>query len=366
MILCGNPKAQYDSYKSKIDEAIARTLVSGRYVLGENVSAFEEEFAGYIGCDHCVGLGSGTDALFLGMKVLQIGLGDEVIAPSHTAAATVAAICMTGATPVLVDVDPIHYTICPSEIRKVVNERTKAIIAVHLYGQPADLDEIVKVAGEWDIKVIEDCAQAHGALYGGRKVGSIGDIGCFSFYPTKNLGGVGDGGAVVTSNSGLADGLRRLRQYGWDDQKISQETGWNSRLDELQAAILRVKLPHLDEDNEKRVALAERYHRDMGGLNVDLPQVRNGCSHVFHLFVVVVEHREDLILFLKGRKIIPGVHYPVPVHRMPAYSDSVFTSESLKHTERLADRVLSFPIFPELSDKEQEVVISSVKDFMNV
>jgi dTDP-4-amino-4,6-dideoxygalactose transaminase len=365
MILCGNPKAQYDSCKIKIDEAIARVLANGQYVLGENVFAFEEEFAKYIGGDHCVGLGSGTDALFLGMKALQIGQGDEVIAPSHTATPTIAAICMTGATPVLVDVDPVYYTVCPSKIRKVVNGRTKAIIAVHLYGQPADLDGIFQVAGERDIKVIEDCAQAHGALYCGRRVGGIGDIGCFSFYPTKNLGGVGDGGAVVTSNGELAKRLRSLRQYGWDDQKVSQETGWNSRLDELQAAVLRVKLPHLDEDNDKRIALAGRYRQDLEGLNMVLPQIRDDCNHVFHQFVVAVEQREDMILFLKDRKIIPGVHYPVPAHRMPGYSDSVFDLEDLKHTERLAGQVLSFPIFPEFSDKEQEIVISSVKDFMS-
>ena len=252
MIFFSNPKAQYLAHKKEIDAAIEKVLSGTQFILGQNVASFEEEFAKYIGTDHVVGVGNGTDALCLALNAFDIGPGKEVIAPSYTAVATIAAIGMAGAIPILVDVDPSYYTLSPEAIEKAVTERTRAVIAVHLYGQPADMNKILAIAKRHKLKVIEDCAQAHGAIYEDKRVGSIGDIGCFSFYPTKNLGALGDGGAVVTSDDVIASHLYKLREYGWDENRISQKPGWNSRLDELQAAVLRAKLPYLDADTEKR------------------------------------------------------------------------------------------------------------------
>ncbi|SVD78833.1 uncharacterized protein METZ01_LOCUS431687, partial [marine metagenome] len=253
VIFFSNPQAQYSSYKKEIDTAIQKVLSGNQLILGKNVSSFEEEFAKYIGVDHVIAVGNGTDALCLALRALNIGHGYEVIAPSHTAVATIAAIEMAGATPALVDIDPVHYTISPEAIENGITSRTRAVIAVHLYGQPANMEKILEVAKKYGLKVIEDCAQAHGATYKNQKVGSIGDVGCFSFYPTKNLGALGDGGAISTSNKKTASRISRLRQYGWNENKISEEPGWNSRLDELQAAVLRIKLPNLDADTEKRM-----------------------------------------------------------------------------------------------------------------
>lgn len=242
-----NPKTAYLAHKDEIDEAIHRVLDSGQYILGNEVEAFEKAFANYIGVKHCIGVASATEALFLSLKVLGIGDGDEVITVSHTATATISAICMTGATPVLIDIKSSDFTMNPSLIRKAITNRTKAILPVHIYGHACDVDSIM----EYDIPIIEDCAQAHGSVYKGSKVGSLGILGCFSFYPTKNLGCLGDGGAITTNDTKLADKLRLLRQYGWKERYISSVHGYNSRLDELQAAILSVKLKYLDEDKVK-------------------------------------------------------------------------------------------------------------------
>ncbi len=256
-------KAQTNALLTEIDAAVQRVLASGWYILGGEVSAFEEEFAAYNGVSGCVGVNSGTDALFLALRACDIGPGDEVITVSHTAVATVAAIRLTGATPVLVDVDPVNYTISVEGLAAAVTARTKAVVPVHIYGQPADMDGILAIAREAGVRVIEDCAQAHGARYHGRIVGSMGDLGCFSFYPTKNLGAIGDGGAVIGNDEALLDRIRRLRQYGWtpESRYVSQEEGVNSRLDEMQAAILRVKLAHLDDWNRRRRELAALYDR---------------------------------------------------------------------------------------------------------
>ncbi len=363
MIFFSNPKAQYLTHKVEIDAAINAVLSGTRFVLGQNVTSFEEEFAKYIGAGHVVGVGNGTDALCLALRALGIGPGDEVIAPSHTAVATVAAIGMAGVTPVLVDVSPDYYTPSPQAVEQAVTDRTRAVIAVHLYGQPADMDEILRVASRHKLEVVEDCAQAHGALYKGQRVGSIGDIGCFSFYPTKNLGALGDGGAVATSDSATASRLRKLRQYGWDKNQISHEPGWNSRLDELQAAVLRVKLRHLDVDTEKRRVIARKYDEAFQGFPVVCPLVRDGCSHVYHLYVVAVDQRNDLVQFLKEHNIVAGIHYQTPVHKMPTYHDCLPAGVNLSLTDALADQVLSLPIYPELTDNEQDQVISVIREF---
>ncbi len=363
MILCSNPKLQYLAYKDEIDSAIQQVLSEGQYVLGKNVHSFEKEFSEYIGSHHSVSVGSGTDALCLAMRSLGLEPGDEVIAPSHTATATVAAIAMVGAIPVLTDVDPVHCTLDPHAVSQAITKKTKGIIAVHIYGQPADMDTIGEIALQNNLKLIEDCAQAPGATFNQRRVGGIGDVGCFSFYPTKNLGAIGDGGAVVTSDPSIADQLRILRQYGWDENRISQQTGYNSRLDELQAAILRVKLKHLEADNAKRIALARRYEEELKYLPLESIPQRPWCSHVYHLYVISVERRDALVDHLKSHGIIAGIHYPIPVHLMPAYAYGTNSKLNLPHTELIAKRVLSLPMYPELTESDQDKVIKTLKEF---
>ncbi|HEY6660259.1 MAG TPA: DegT/DnrJ/EryC1/StrS family aminotransferase, partial [Pyrinomonadaceae bacterium] len=256
LILCANPRAQYEAHKTAIDEAIRRVLENGRYILGEEVLAFEREFANYIGVRYAIGVGSGTEALHLALAACDIGEGDEVITVAHTAVATVAAIELSGAMPVLVDVEADYFTLDPNQLEAAITSRTKAIIPVHIYGQPSDLGAIRPIARRHGIRVIEDCAQAHGATYRERRVGSWGDVACFSFYPTKNLGAIGDAGAVTTNDPELAGKIRCLREYGWTERNVSSMPGWNSRLDELQAAILRVKLQFLEANNNERRRIA--------------------------------------------------------------------------------------------------------------
>lgn len=353
MILCGNPHAQYRSHREAIDRAIRRVLESGRYILGEEVSAFEREFADYIGVRNAIGVGSGTEALHLTLAACGVGAGDEVITVAHTAVATVAAIELCGATPVFVDIEPDYFTLNPDQLEDAITSRTKAVIPVHLYGQPADLAAIISVARQHGVRVIEDCAQAHGVVYRDRRVGSWGDIACFSFYPTKNLGAIGDGGAVVTNDPALAEKVRCLREYGWNSERyVSDVGGWNSRLDELQAAILRVKLQFLDEDNERRREIAALYDGLLRGSDLILPQRRAGATHVFHLYVVRSTERDELLERLRDEGIGASIHYPVPVHLQPAYAGRFGEAGSLPNTERIAKEILSLPIYPELSEAE--------------
>ena len=362
MILCSNPKAQYLSYKSEIDAAISRVLDSGWYILGSEVRLFEEEFASYIGVAHGIGVGSGTEAIHLALVACGIGRGDEVITASHTAVATVAAIELSGATPALLDIEPDYYTIDPRKIESAITLKTRAIIPVHIYGQPADMDPILEIAERYNLRVIEDCAQAHGSGYKGKRVGSIGDIGCFSFYPTKNLGALGDGGMVVTSNKELSKRAYLLREYGWTERYVSHFSGWNTRLDEIQAAILRVKLKHLNEDNSKRVHLAKIYDRELSTANLILAKLRENCTHVNHLYVVRSPKRDELLTFLKEKGIGASIHYPVPVHLQPAYK-SLHGCEELPETEKVAKEILSLPIYPELSESDIQMTIKTIIDF---
>jgi len=360
VIFCANPKAQYLPYKNEIDAAILKVLDSGSYILGEQVSLFEEEFADYLGAGFAVGCGSGTDALVLALKALDIGVGDEVIVPSFTATPTVAAAVMAGATPVYVDIEPDYYTLDPVCVEAACTDKTKAIIAVHLYGQAAAMGELMAIAGQRNLRLIEDCAQATGATYHGKKLGTIGDMGCFSFFPTKNLGAIGDGGAISCNDESLAVRLRGLRQYGWDKNRVSLETGINSRLDELQAAVLRIKLRYLDEGNRKRQFIAAYYTEKLGG-DIQLPLLRPDVEHVFHLYVARTDNRQYLIDSLKERHIHTGIHYPVPVHLQPAYLGGTGFGQSLKITESLAKEVLSLPIYPEYSMAMTESVINEIK-----
>ncbi len=364
MLLCSNPKFQYLAHKADIDLAIKRVLDSGWYILGKEVAAFEQEFAAYIGVRFGVGVANGTDALHLALVACGIKPGDEVITVSHTAVATVSAIELAGGSPVLVDIDPQTFTLDPAALAKAISPRTKAIIPVHLYGQSVDLSRILPIAKEHNLKVIEDCSQAHAATHAGRKVGSFGDIACFSFYPTKNLGALGDGGMVVTSDPQLHKNLLMLREYGWEERYISKVSGWNSRLDELQAAVLRVKLTHLDADTVCRIKIADAYDHALAGLpGLTLPIRRPGSLHVFHLYVIQLDRRDALLAHMKAQGIAPGIHYPMPIHLQPAYQNKIGIPGPMLSTERAARRVLSLPMYPELTSQDVEAVTASVRDF---
>ena len=362
IIFCANPKAQYLSYRDDINSAIQRVLDSGWYVLGEEVTRFEKEFAQFNTVSHAMGVGSGTEALHIALRALDIGQGDEVITTAHTAVATASAIDLAGAKPIFVDIEPDFFTIDPNLIEKAITKRTKAIIPVHIYGQPSDMDAIMEIANKNNLKVIEDCAQAHGANYKGSRVGSIGDVGCFSFYPTKNLGAIGDGGALVTNDDQLAEKIKLLREYGWEERYISSKEGWNSRLDELQAAILHVKLKHLDEDNARRNKHAIIYFDLLKFLPLDLPKTRLKCSHVFHLFVLETKQRDGLKEYLQKNGVNTTIHYPVPVHKQN-YFQKMCSEKSLPVTEEVAKNILSLPMYPELGEKEINKVSNILKDY---
>ena len=367
MIPCASPHAQYLAHRDDIQAAIQRVLEGNSYILGKEVAEFESAFATY--CDPNkkligIGVNSGTDALTLAMRALNIGTGDEVITVSHTAVATVASVIATGAVPVLIDIDPVFYTLDPDRLESAISSRTRAIIAVHLYGQPADMDKINAIAHRDGLPVIEDCAQAAGAAYNGRRVGSLADVACFSFYPTKNLGAIGDGGMVVTSNETLADRIRGLRQYGWDNSRQTLAVGINSRLDELQAAVLSAKLPFLDSDNERRKKIAERYCTALAHLPLTLPAARQNSHHVYHLFVIGCDDRDSLMASLARDGIHSGIHYPLPVHCQRGYDKHVILPNGgLPITEQLSSRILSLPIFPELDKNDVEEVISAVTSY---
>ncbi len=357
MIPFANPAAQYASAKPEIDAAVARVLGGTMYILGEEVHALERELATYLGVSHAVGVGSGTDAIHLALRALGVGPGDEVVTVSHTAVATVAAIELAGATAAFVDIDPATHTLDPSKLAAAIGPKTKAIIAVHLYGHAADMDAILSVAK--DIPVVEDCAQATGATYGGKRLGSLGRIAAFSFYPTKNLGAIGDGGMVVTNDDELAARVRELREYGWRRERyVSAIPGTNSRLDEIQAAILRAKLPRLDRDNDARRALAEKYTKGLRATSLVLPIEKPNAHHVYHLYVVRTAGRDELQRRARDRGVGTLVHYPMPIHLQPAYAGRTRGADRLPETERAAREVLSLPIYPELSAADASTVVS--------
>lgn len=361
MIQLASPLAQYRAHADAIRAAVARVLEGGAYILGAEVENFERAFAESCGAAHAVGVGNGTDALIVALRGLGIGPGDEVITVSHTAVATVAAVIAAGATPVLVDIDPLHYTIDPVRIEAAISPRSRAIIAVHLYGQAADLDAVSAIARAHGLKLIEDCAQSTGGTYRGRRLGSIGDAGTFSFYPTKNLGAIGDGGMVVTGDAALAERMRRLRQYGWDEVRRTEGVGLNTRLDPLQAAILGVKLPHLAADNARRAAIAARYADGLAGLPLTLPAARADSTHAYHLYVVACDDRDGLMQYLGHNGIASGIHYPVPAHLHRGYDAYVrLPDDALPVTEKVIGRILTLPMYPELGDAEAAAVVAGV------
>lgn len=343
-----NPKAAFEEHSEEIHAAIDRVLQSGKYILGKEVNAFETTFASLIGLNNCVSVNSGTDAIIIALKALDIGVGDEVITVSHTAVATVAAIEICGATPVVIDVDPFSYCINPKLLNTLVSEKTKAIIPVHLYGHPADMPAIIAFAREHGLFVIEDCAQAHGTSLNGQNVGSFGDIACFSFYPTKNLGAMGDGGAILTNESTLAEKAFLLRQYGWRKRYISEIQGLNTRLDEIQAAILNVKLHYLLDDNKRRINIAHLYNQNLQGTDYLLPMTAKNAVHTWHQYVIQVENRDELAEFLQQNGVSIGIHYPQAVHQQPAYRNRLLGADRLPITEALVPRILSLPMYPQL------------------
>jgi len=353
-------KAQYQSIKPEIDSAIAGVLDSGQFVLGSEVTEFEREFADYCGTSHCIALNSGTSALHLALLAAGIGPDDEVITVPFTFVASVAAIAYTGARPVLVDIDPQSFTMDVSAIEAAITPRTKAILVVHLYGQPADMDPIMDIARRHGLVVIEDAAQAHGAKYKGRPVGSIGDMACFSFYPGKNLGAYGEGGAVTTGNPEYARSIRMLRDWGQDAKYHHVLRGFNYRMEAFQGAILRVKLRHLERWTEARRALAGKYNELLGDSGVERPKEMSWARHVYHVYTLRSQDRESLRAALQEDGIQTGVHYPVPVHLQPAYADLGYGRGAFPQAEAAANQVLSIPLYPELSHRAVAEVAAAV------
>lgn len=356
-------RAQYQPLKEEILTAIGDVLDSMELFLGKNVRRFEREFADYCGARDAVGVGSGTEALHLALLGCGIGPGDEVITASHTFVATVEAICLAGATPILVDIDPDMYTIDVGQIEDKVTSNTKGIIPVHLYGQPADMDPILAIAEKYGLVVVEDACQAHGAEYKGRRTGSLGDVGCFSFYFSKNLGAYGEAGICVTNDPEIARRLRMLRDHGSEEKYYHSVMGVNARLDEIQAAILRVKLSRLDEWNEARRRNAYLYNELLGDSSVVTPDEVEYAKHVYHLYVIRTAQRDKLQEYLRERNIATGIHYPVPIHLQTAWRRGDHQMEDLPITERYAREILSLPMFPEMTAEQVASVVNAINTF---
>ena len=347
------PLEDYRHQAAEIDAAVAGALARGEYILGREVAAFEREFAAFVGVGHAVGVANGTDAIELMLRALGIGPGDRVVVPSHTAVASAAGIERAGAQPVFCDIDTATCTLCPQALDDLMasphGAKVKAVLAVHLYGHPADWAGLSEVADRNGLILLEDCAQAHGATVEGRQVGSLGTAAAFSFYPTKNLGAIGDGGAITTNDAALAGRLRSLRQYGWVERYISREAGVNSRLDELQAAILRVKLRSLASGVVRRRELAAAYARGLAGLSDPiLPAVRPGCGHAFHLHVVRSRSRDRLLRHLADSGVPVALHYPAAIHQQPGYARAAMASPALPRTEEVVRTILTLPLHPYL------------------
>ncbi len=389
-----NLKKQYETIKHECDEKVLNVLSSAQYIMGENVRAFENEFAEYIGAKHCISVANGTDALVIALMALGIGQGDEVITTPFTFFATAESISAVGAVPVFVDVKLDTFNIDPAKIEEKITDKTKAIMPVHIFGQSADMDEVNEIAKRHNLKVIEDACQAVGGEYKGRKGGTLGDIACFSFFPTKNLGCAGDGGAIVTDSDDLAVICKGLRAHGSGEtgqraynilnsiiEKVEEDSstdntvynplkyynylvGFNSRLDEMQAAILRVKLPYLNEWNYKRRQHIKFYNEELEDVNVVTPYEDKNVKHVYHMYVLQSDKREELITYLKENGIAIGVYYPVPLHLQKAYTDLGYKEGDMPNSEYLSHRTFAIPLFAELTDEEKEYIVKTIKEFM--
>lgn len=349
-------------YQDEFEQKALEVLRSGWYVLGKEVSSFEEEFAAYVGGKHCVGLASGLDALWIAFRILGIGSGDEVIVQGNTYIASVMGITINGATPVFVEPDEF-YNIDASKIEEKITKHTKAILVVHLYGQASNMKSIMDIARKYNLRVIEDCAQSHGACFEGKMTGTFGDIGCFSFYPSKNLGAFGDGGAIITNSDKIASAVRVFRNYGSEKRYYNQVVGTNSRLDELQAGLLRIRLSHLAELEAEKKRLCMKYLSELVNINLSLPKIREGATHIWHQFVVKVEKRQELIDYLNKKNIGTIIHYPIPPHLSEAYQYLGIKKGSLPLTEEYAQTVLSLPLYNGMTDEEQMYVIDAINKF---
>ncbi|HAF26259.1 MAG TPA: aminotransferase [Lachnospiraceae bacterium] len=349
-------------YQKEFEDKALEVLRSGWYVLGKEVSSFEEEFASYIGAKYCVGLASGLDALILAFRALKIGEGDEVIVQANTYIASVMGISVNGATPVFVEPDD-NYQINVNAIEDKITDKTKAILIVHLYGQATDMGPVLSLCKKYDLKLVEDCAQSHGAKYKGQTTGTFGDIGCFSFYPSKNLGAFGDGGAIVTDDPSIDKEIRMLRNYGSEKRYYNKVVGVNSRLDEIQAGLLRVRLSHMDELAKEKTEIAEKYREGMKNPLIRLPQIVPDTTHIYHQFVIRVKDRAPFIEYLKDRGIDTIIHYPIPPHLSEAYAYLGFKKGDLPMTELLADEVLSLPMYNGMTDDEIMRVIDAVNEY---
>lgn len=349
-------------YQDEFERKAIDVLRSGWYILGKEVAAFEEEFAAYTGAKYCVGLASGLDALWLAFRVLGIGCGDEVIVQGNTYIASVMGITINGATPVFVEPDE-HFGLDPKKIEEKITEKTKAILVVHLYGMPSKMDDIVEICKRYNLKLVEDCAQSHGASFNGQITGTFGDVGCFSFYPSKNIGAFGDAGAVVVNDEKLANDFKVYRNYGSEKRYYNKVVGANSRLDEMQAALLRVKLKHIKEITDEKILIAQRYSDELKNPNILLPQPLEGTTCVWHQYVIRCEDRERLINYLADKGIGTLIHYPIPPHLSEAYSYLGHKEGFLPITENYAKTVLSIPIYNGMTEEEQNYVIDAINKF---
>ena len=356
-------RREYESIKEEIEEAIKRVLERGWFILGPEVEAFEKEFADYIGVRYAIGVNSGTDALYIAVNALNLPAGSKVAVPSFTYVSTVDAVIRNGLEPLFIDIDPETYTMDPLDLERKVDESTKAVIPVHLYGHPADMDAILSIAKEYGLYVIEDASQAQGAEYKGKKVGTLGDIGCFSLYPTKNLGAYGDAGVIVTNNDELAKYMRKFRNYGSPKKYYHDFVGVNSRFDEIQAAILRVKLRHLDDWNEKRRKIAALYNDLLKDVdNIVLPVEKEWARHVYHIYAVRVKDRDSVMKHLENMGIKTLIHYPIPVHKQRSYEK--WNAIRLETTENISKEILSLPVYPFLSEEEIKYVSMVLKEVL--
>ena len=362
-VLFGDLSREYSALKNEIDTAVGRVLARGRFILGQELEAFEKAFSGYLGAAHCAGTASGTEAIAIALMSCGVKPGDEVLTVSYTAPPTAMAISMIGAVPRFVDIEENSCLMDVSKIERALTKKTKAIVPVHLYGQCVDMGALMPLARSAGCRVVEDCAHAHGAVHKGKKAGVLGDTGAFSFYPTKNLGCYGDGGAVVTNDAGLAEKVRLLRNYGQRERGRYALKGLNSRLDEVQAAILSVKLPHLDAWNRRRSEIAQRYHEGLSGLPLKLPRQTQNDPSVYHLYVAYTAERDRIIRHLKERSIEAQDHYAFPVHSLEAYRD--LAPQELPITVRKAAEALSLPMYPFLSNDEADRVADAVRDYFN-
>lgn len=349
-------------HQKEFEEKAIEVLRSGWYVLGNEVKNFEKEFAEYVGIKHCVGLASGLDALWIAFRILGIGVGDEVIVQGNTYIASVMGITINGATPIFVEPDE-YYNIDATKIEEKITDRTKAVLVVHLYGQASNMEPIVKICKKYDLRLVEDCAQAHGAKFNGQQIGTFGDIGCFSFYPSKNLGAFGDAGAIVTNDDRIAEETRIFRNYGSEKRYYNKVVGANSRLDEMQAGLLRVRLKYLDELAEEKRMICERYLNELRNDKIILPQIRDGATHIWHQFVIKSDYRDELMEYLDKKGIGTIIHYPIPPHLSEAYQYLNVSEGTLPITEQYAKTVLSIPLYNGMTASEQDYVIKCINEF---